>query len=56
MTEGQCEYIYRMQSTVDHTDVEKLAGLLGAKFVEPEKGVKDTNVCKDANEAGLTKA
>lgn len=30
-TGGECEYIYRMQNTVDHTSLADLAGLLGFK-------------------------
>jgi hypothetical protein len=29
--DGQCEYIYRMQNTVDHTDISKISSLLGVK-------------------------
>jgi hypothetical protein len=31
--DGECEYIYRMQNTVDHTNVSKLAELIGVKVV-----------------------
>jgi hypothetical protein len=51
-TDGECEYIYRMQNTVDHTDVEKLAELLGAKYVEPGPEAKDQKVCNGAGENG----
>jgi hypothetical protein len=40
--DGECEYIWRMQNTVDHTNVEDLAKVLGAKF----DGFKDGEVEK----------
>jgi hypothetical protein len=32
-TGGECEYIYRMQNTTDHTNVSKLVEMIGAKDV-----------------------
>jgi hypothetical protein len=29
--DGECEYIYRMQNTVDHTNVSKLAETVGVE-------------------------
>jgi hypothetical protein len=29
--DGQCEYIYRMQNTVDHTNVSELASIIGVR-------------------------
>lgn len=54
--DGACEYIYRMQNTVDHTDVEKLAELLGAKYVAPGPKAKNQEVCEGAGENGKTQA
>jgi hypothetical protein len=36
--DGECEYIYRMQNTVDHTNVSKLAEMVGVKVVPSEAG------------------
>jgi hypothetical protein len=45
--EGECEYIYRMQNTVDHTNIRELARLLGAKYVEPGAG-EQKQMCEQA--------
>jgi len=29
--DGECEYMYRMQNTVDHTNVSELARLIGVE-------------------------
>jgi peroxiredoxin len=34
--DGECEYIYRMQNTVDHTNVSKLTEMVGVKVVPSE--------------------
>lgn len=31
--EGRCEYMYRMQNTVDHTNVAELAKFIGVELV-----------------------
>ncbi|KAH7385590.1 hypothetical protein DE146DRAFT_667620 [Phaeosphaeria sp. MPI-PUGE-AT-0046c] len=36
--EGNMEYLYRMQNTVDHTDISKIASLLGFSEIEPGAG------------------
>lgn len=52
MIDGKCEYIYRMQNTVDHTNVSELAEILGAKYT-PEKGGEETGqVCAEACASG----
>ncbi|KAI4947466.1 hypothetical protein J4E91_006820 [Alternaria rosae] len=30
--DGECEYMYRMQNTVDHTNISELAKLIGAEY------------------------
>lgn len=35
--DGQCEYIYRMQNTVDHTSVAELAKIIGIELVTSNK-------------------
>ncbi|KAF2844826.1 hypothetical protein T440DRAFT_461508 [Plenodomus tracheiphilus IPT5] len=35
--DGKCEYIYRMQNTVDHTNISELADLLGVHYVAPKE-------------------
>jgi hypothetical protein len=30
--DGECEYMYRMQNTVDHTNIAELAKLIGAEY------------------------
>jgi hypothetical protein len=47
MIEGECEYIYRMQNTMDHTNVGELARLLGARNVEPVRG-EQKQACEQA--------
>jgi hypothetical protein len=42
--DGTCDYVYRMQSTIDHTNVSELARLLGAKL-EGSKGGVITKEC-----------
>ncbi|KAF1913103.1 hypothetical protein BDU57DRAFT_559241 [Ampelomyces quisqualis] len=54
--EGECEYIYRMQNTVDHTDISRMAELLGAKYLEPGPEAQDQKVCEDAGQGGKPKA
>lgn len=34
--EGKCEYMYRMQNTVDHTNVADLASIIGVAEVSSE--------------------
>jgi hypothetical protein len=43
MADGECEFVHRMQNTVDHTNVSELASLLGAKFDESVK--QDAPAC-----------
>jgi len=46
--DGECEYMYRMQNTVDHTDVSELARLIG---VEADTGAdveKTDQVCGES--------
>nr|XP_019013418.1 uncharacterized protein I206_01484 [Kwoniella pini CBS 10737]OCF52199.1 hypothetical protein I206_01484 [Kwoniella pini CBS 10737] len=31
--DGTCSYIHRMQNTVDHTDIEDLAKMIGVKYI-----------------------
>jgi hypothetical protein len=45
--DGKCEYMWRMQNTVDHTNVEELAGVLGAKF-DGFRNENDEKACGDA--------
>lgn len=40
--DGECEYMYRMQNTVDHTNVSELARLIGVE-VDTEGGVEKTD-------------
>lgn len=35
--DGECEYMYRMQNTVDHTTVAELARVIGVERVEKEE-------------------
>ncbi|KAF1943909.1 hypothetical protein EJ02DRAFT_510656 [Clathrospora elynae] len=39
-TDGACEYIYRMQNTVDHTDISEISKLISVQ-VTPETGKID---------------
>jgi hypothetical protein len=48
MTEGECEYIYRMQNTVDHTDISKLASLIGVECVVPKAEEQTKVACGDS--------
>jgi hypothetical protein len=43
--DGECEYIYRMQNTVDHTNISELAELVGAKYVAPAEGAHKQQTC-----------
>ncbi|KAI4914708.1 hypothetical protein J4E90_004740 [Alternaria incomplexa] len=42
--DGECEYMYRMQNTVDHTNISELAKLIGAEYtpVSSEEGKEQT--------------
>lgn len=40
--DGECEYMYRMQNTVDHTNVSELARLIGVE-IDTERGVEKTD-------------
>jgi len=42
--DGQCEYIYRMQNTTDHTNISELAILIGARYV-PSDSTSDHVQC-----------
>ncbi|KAH7079763.1 hypothetical protein FB567DRAFT_128649 [Paraphoma chrysanthemicola] len=48
--DGKCEFVHRMQNTVDHADVRELAGVLGAKF--DESVVEGGNACGEVCEGG----
>ena len=51
-TEGECEYIYRMQNTVDHTNISELATLLGAKYVALAEGEQKQEECAQSCDVG----
>jgi hypothetical protein len=51
-TEGECEYIYRMQNTVDHTNISEIAKLLGAKYLEPAGGEQKQEACGESCDVG----
>ncbi|OAL03204.1 hypothetical protein IQ06DRAFT_125291 [Phaeosphaeriaceae sp. SRC1lsM3a] len=48
--EGNMEYLYRMQNTVDHTNISKLASLLGSTELEPAAD-EVPEVCKTSTDA-----
>jgi len=53
-TAGECEYIYRMQNTVDHTNISEIAGLLGAKYTEPGVGERTQEACEQSCDVGTS--
>ncbi|KAF2822231.1 hypothetical protein CC86DRAFT_331112 [Ophiobolus disseminans] len=44
--DGKCEFVHRMQNTVDHAHVKELAGVLGARFDEGMK--EEGGACGEA--------
>jgi hypothetical protein len=50
--EGECEYIYRMQNTVDHTDVEDIARMVGVEWTRDAKGEPVGQVCGETCKVG----
>ena len=52
--DGNCEFVHRMQNTVDHADVKELAELLGAG-VEEGVGKEEGEVCGEVCEGGQGK-
>jgi hypothetical protein len=55
-TDGECEYIYRMQNTVDHTNVSKLASLLGAQISETKTTSQPQPACGETSAPSPVKA
>ena len=49
-TRTKMEYLYRMQNTVDHTNISKIATLLGLHELEPGTG-EVPQVCEVPNAA-----
>jgi hypothetical protein len=52
VVDGECEYIYRMQNTVDHTNVEEIARMVGVEWTGDRKGEPVGQECGDACEVG----
>jgi hypothetical protein len=46
--DGECEYMYRMQNTVDHTNVEELAGLVGVECNPSGKEEETKQTCGES--------
>jgi hypothetical protein len=46
--DGGCEYMYRMQNTVDHTNVEELARLIGVEFTPFGKEEATDKACGES--------
>ncbi|KAL1794138.1 hypothetical protein ACET3X_007559 [Alternaria dauci] len=43
--DGECEYIYRMQTTVDHTNISELAKIIGAEYTPASGEEKTAQTC-----------
>jgi hypothetical protein len=44
--DGECEYMYRMQNTVDHTNISELAKIIGAEYTPVAGGEKTSQACE----------
>lgn len=47
-TDGKCEYMYRMQNTVDHTNISELARLIGVEAKTLDHSEETKQPCGDA--------
>ncbi|CAI9637581.1 hypothetical protein GT037_008583 [Alternaria burnsii] len=45
--DGQCEYMYRMQNTVDHTNISELAKMIGAEYKPVDGEEKKAQTCNE---------
>ncbi|CAN9418207.1 unnamed protein product [Alternaria sp. RS040] len=45
--DGQCEYMYRMQNTVDHTNISELAKMIGAEYIPVDGEEKKAQTCNE---------
>jgi hypothetical protein len=50
--DGECQYVYRMQNTVDHTNVEEIARMLGVEWSGDTKGEPVGQACGETCEVG----
>lgn len=46
--DGKCEYMYRMQNTVDHTNISELARLIGVEAKASDHSEEAEQPCGDA--------
>ena len=40
-TDGTCSFVHRMQHSADHTELEQLAGVVGAEYVASSRRGSD---------------
>ncbi|CAN9160812.1 unnamed protein product [Alternaria alternata] len=45
--DGECEYMYRMQNTVDHTNIAELAKMIGAEYIPVDGEEKKAQTCNE---------
>ncbi|KAH8634951.1 hypothetical protein IG631_10351 [Alternaria alternata] len=45
--DGECEYMYRMQNTVDHTNIAELAKMIGAEYIPVDGEEKKVQTCNE---------
>ncbi|OWY51522.1 hypothetical protein AA0114_g8105 [Alternaria tenuissima] len=45
--DGECEYMYRMQNTVDHTNISELAKMIGAEYISVDGEEKKAQTCNE---------
>ncbi|RYN60279.1 hypothetical protein AA0118_g6468 [Alternaria tenuissima] len=45
--DGECEYMYRMQNTVDHTNISELAKMIGAEYIPVDGEEKKAQTCNE---------